>query len=202
VKKQDARWDSSLNEEYLRSYDNLILLCHGHHKRIDTLEGDYSIERLKQMRRNHEDSVSTSTFQVSDSVIVESIFEMTAEDFCWDLEDVANEMEYLISNGTIWAQQPMNRMERNVCTVLDAQLHFLYLRILRMLPHQEKISFIVRHEAWKNERQAHSEASIESHGGTLAPLEFAIAYAGETRERIAHFRATIDKAANASLNSR
>lgn len=189
VKKRDARWDNSLDAEFLRSYENLILLCHGHHKRIDFLAADYSVQRLQEMRRNHEDTVQASAFQVEDSIIAESIFELTAEDFSWDLERVADDVEALIADGTVWAQQHMNRMEANVCSVLDAQMHFLYLKALRQLPTQQKLSFIVRHEAWKEERSAHSEASVEFHGGSLAPLEYAMAYAEATRQRIAHLRA-------------
>jgi uncharacterized protein YecT (DUF1311 family) len=196
VKKQDARWDGAVDADFLRSYENLILLCHGHHKRIDSLAGKYPVERLQEMRRNHEDTVLTSAFQVEDSIIAESIFELTAEDFSWDLERVADDVEALISDGTVWAQQHMNRMEANVCSVLDAQMHFLYLKALRQLPPQQKLTFIVRHEAWKSERCAHSEASVESHGGSLAPLEYAMAYAEATRRRIAHLRAITTNDAN------
>lgn len=196
VKKSDARLDETLDEEYLRSYENLIILCHAHHKRVDTLEGEYPTECLQQMRRNHEDSMLSADFLPSDSIIADSIYELTSEDFTWDLEDVADQVEELLTDGTVWAQQHMNRMEHNVCKVLDAQLHFLYLKIIGRLNVTQKLPFIIHHESWKREREVFAEASVDSHGGSLAPLEYAFAYASKTRERIAHFRSLITKGAN------
>lgn len=37
VKKLGARYDPEKSDEYLRSFENLIILCHPHHKRIDSV---------------------------------------------------------------------------------------------------------------------------------------------------------------------
>ena len=39
------------------TYDNLILLCRNHHKEIDELTDDYTEERLRYMKLNHENWV-------------------------------------------------------------------------------------------------------------------------------------------------
>ncbi len=48
------RADASYPAEKLNSYDNLILLCGTHHGLIDSLAGDYPVERLRQMKADHE----------------------------------------------------------------------------------------------------------------------------------------------------
>lgn len=47
------RYNPSSNDEYRRSYDNLILLCPNHHKITDNTT-DYTVDILKEMKRQHE----------------------------------------------------------------------------------------------------------------------------------------------------
>lgn len=48
------RSDASVPIAQRNSYGNLILLCRNHHKVIDTQEGEYTVERLLEMKANHE----------------------------------------------------------------------------------------------------------------------------------------------------
>lgn len=48
------RADASYPKEKLDTYDNWILLCGTHHDLIDTLDSDYSVEDLRQMKAKHE----------------------------------------------------------------------------------------------------------------------------------------------------
>jgi hypothetical protein len=41
------------------SYDNLILLCRKHHKQVDDQVNYYTVERLKEIKRNHEEWVAS-----------------------------------------------------------------------------------------------------------------------------------------------
>lgn len=53
------RYDSSLSQAELNSYDNLILLCPTHHKIIDDdTTGTYTVEYLKKMKADHERAVA------------------------------------------------------------------------------------------------------------------------------------------------
>lgn len=52
------RHDPSYPKEKLDSYENLILLCRIHHKMVDDQEGTYTTDILRQMKSNHEVSVS------------------------------------------------------------------------------------------------------------------------------------------------
>lgn len=48
------RYNSNSNDEYRRSFDNLILLCPNHHKVTDNTQ-TYTVEVLKEMKRKHEE---------------------------------------------------------------------------------------------------------------------------------------------------
>lgn len=49
-----ARHNPNLDKEVVNSEDNLVLLCHKHHKLIDTLPQKYDVAWLKGMKRQHE----------------------------------------------------------------------------------------------------------------------------------------------------
>ena len=54
------RKDRSYSREKRNTYDNLILLCGTHHDIVDTMEPDYSIKGLRQMKKKHEAWVTIS----------------------------------------------------------------------------------------------------------------------------------------------
>ena len=49
-----ARYNPNLNREAVNSESNLILLCHKHHKLIDTKAQEYNVAWLKEIKRKHE----------------------------------------------------------------------------------------------------------------------------------------------------
>jgi hypothetical protein len=51
------RFNEESTSDILDHYDNLILLCANHHKLIDDQVDYYSVERLQQIKRDHEDWV-------------------------------------------------------------------------------------------------------------------------------------------------
>lgn len=55
-----ARYDSSLDVEYLNSEANLILLCATHHAIIDANEECFTAEALKQMKAAHESRIASA----------------------------------------------------------------------------------------------------------------------------------------------
>lgn len=48
------RADSAMSIDRRNSYNNLILLCRNHHKIIDAQEGEYTLDRLRKMKLEHE----------------------------------------------------------------------------------------------------------------------------------------------------
>ena len=54
-KKVDGpRGDSPLSAEQRDKYNNLVLLCSVHHKMVDDQIGEYTVERLHEIKQNHE----------------------------------------------------------------------------------------------------------------------------------------------------
>jgi hypothetical protein len=50
-----ARYDSNQSDEDRRSFENIILLCPNHHRRIDLLEPySHSVDLLEEMKEQHE----------------------------------------------------------------------------------------------------------------------------------------------------
>lgn len=58
--KKSARYDSSMTSEERNHYDNLIYLCGTCHTKIDSIpqgEKDYPVDRLKKLKKDHEQKV-------------------------------------------------------------------------------------------------------------------------------------------------
>jgi hypothetical protein len=67
-KPGSARSNSLLTEEQRDSYHNLILLCPNHHAEIDSNETDWSIEKLHQIKSEHELWVTETLSETIDHV--------------------------------------------------------------------------------------------------------------------------------------
>lgn len=52
--KNGPRGNSSLTSKERDTYENLILLCSNHHTEIDGNEKEYSVDKLKKMKKDHE----------------------------------------------------------------------------------------------------------------------------------------------------
>lgn len=57
AEKGGQRYNEDSTEDERRSYDNLILLCHKHHKITDDVE-TYTVEKLKEMKQEHEIAIA------------------------------------------------------------------------------------------------------------------------------------------------
>lgn len=55
------RYDSSMSDKQRNSYENLILLCNVCHKMIDDQYNTFTVEKLYEMKQNHEKWVLEST---------------------------------------------------------------------------------------------------------------------------------------------
>jgi HNH endonuclease len=58
-KGQGPRYDPSVPEGLIDKLDNLILLCRVHHKMVDDQAETYTAERLRTLKKNHENWVSS-----------------------------------------------------------------------------------------------------------------------------------------------
>ena len=63
------RYNPNSIDEERRSYTNLILFCHAHHRRIDSDVKTYTVKRLRQIKTKHESMVSENIFEVDASIV-------------------------------------------------------------------------------------------------------------------------------------
>ncbi|MCY4321523.1 MAG: hypothetical protein OXC37_03845 [Bdellovibrionaceae bacterium] len=70
-----ARFNPDSNDEYRRSYENLILLCPTHHYKIDKSK-KFSTEKLKSIKTDHEKIFQHSNFKVNDRELIKFMKEM------------------------------------------------------------------------------------------------------------------------------
>jgi hypothetical protein len=70
------RFNRSSDDDARRSFDNLILLCHPHHRRIDSDVDRYSVDELREMKAVHESGFLRDQFKVDESVVYEVEREM------------------------------------------------------------------------------------------------------------------------------
>lgn len=66
------RYNKFSDDEYRRSFDNLVLLCSNHHKKTDNIS-EYTVEKLKKIKTQHEDQNNNSNYRASDKTINQAI---------------------------------------------------------------------------------------------------------------------------------
>jgi hypothetical protein len=190
VKNTEARYDATKTEEELRDYDNLILLCHAHHVRVDSLADEYPAPVLRTMRENHERTVEHKVYTVSDDIVNDALFQLLKLEWEPYFEPT---IEYLIADimEGRGGQQGMNRLAGQVGVLLDATLYILTLRALASAALQERHRLLREHQEWQEHRhrEAH-KASLEMAGGTMAPLLYGGTYNDITEQRIEYLRNT------------
>lgn len=67
-----ARYNPSSSNEDRRRYNNLMVLCHAHHRRIDSDPDNYTVERLSQMKAEHELRMQNRVFE-ADALVVSQV---------------------------------------------------------------------------------------------------------------------------------
>lgn len=63
--KNGPRYNENMSDEDINGYDNLILMCSRHHKIIDGDPISFSVDRLKEIKTNHEKNYSASTIKLT-----------------------------------------------------------------------------------------------------------------------------------------
>jgi hypothetical protein len=65
---EGERYNPSSNDEQRRSLENLILLCYPHHVETDDVV-EFPTERLKEMKRVHEDKCGLKNFKINEATL-------------------------------------------------------------------------------------------------------------------------------------
>ncbi|MGI2124063.1 HNH endonuclease signature motif containing protein [Shewanella baltica] len=109
-----ARSNSPLTDEQRDSYHNLVLLCPTHHTEIDSNEDDWPVERLHQIKSEHELWVTETLSETIDHVrlakqaVLASIVD-SAVDLC-DLKEWQNWTSFALSPDPKWAKERPDRI--------------------------------------------------------------------------------------------
>lgn len=72
---EGERYNTQQSDEDRRAYDNLLLLCYQHHIETDDTD-EYTVERLQQIKRDHESKFLKSDFKIDESELYKLTFEM------------------------------------------------------------------------------------------------------------------------------
>jgi uncharacterized protein YecT (DUF1311 family) len=183
IRKKDARYDPSKSDDELRHFDNLMLMCHAHHRRIDSRADLYSADMLREMKLEHETLCASEDFTADDSVVVQAALQIVQEDWSPYL-DSAIELLYETLQDEHVTQGKMNYVSANVATINDAQLFVAYTKLFQTLSPAGQIDLYREQEQWRTARRAYAESQVESHGGSLARLERNEAFSEFTKKRI------------------
>lgn len=70
AEKEGERYNELSNDEYRRSFDNLILLCSNHHKKTDNIQ-EYTVEKLKIIKAQHEQQ--NYNYKVPENIVDQAI---------------------------------------------------------------------------------------------------------------------------------
>lgn len=192
VNKKDARYDATKSDDELRDFNNLILMCHAHHRRVDTREDLYSADTLRNMKAEHESIYDHDSFTIDDSVLAQASLQIIQEDWAPYLDSAADYLYATLDKGHV-TQSRMNRVFGNVAEIADAQLFIVYTRLFQTLSPADQVDLYRDQQAWRTRRIAYAESQVESHGGSLAPLEYSGAFTEITKQRIEELSKRIQK---------
>ncbi len=81
------RYNAASNDEFRRSYANLLILCYPHHIETDDVD-EYSVERLVQIKNEHEQIFEKDDFKIDEAELVKLSHEM--EKYWGDIERLNN----------------------------------------------------------------------------------------------------------------
>jgi hypothetical protein len=71
---EGARFDKMQTDELRREPENLLFMCHRHHKETDNIT-QYTVEKLYEIKRNHESQYTETGRQLSKKMIDQIVFE-------------------------------------------------------------------------------------------------------------------------------
>jgi uncharacterized protein YecT (DUF1311 family) len=94
-------------------------------------------------------------------------------------------------------QQGANRMSADLGWMHDAKLIELYVRLYERIPLLQRDALRAEQTAWLKQRSKRSEDAVESHGGSLAPLEYNIEFIEATKERVVELETRLKHLATA-----
>ncbi|HHF2906430.1 TPA: hypothetical protein ACPJZ5_004263 [Vibrio diabolicus] len=84
------RFNTASNDEYRRSYDNLVIFCYPHHIETDDTD-EYTTECLRKIKLDHEQQFLKSDFKIDEAELQKLVGEMQ---LYWSSIDRLNQVEH------------------------------------------------------------------------------------------------------------
>lgn len=84
------RFNAASNDEYRRSYDNLVIFCYPHHIETDDTD-EYTIEYLRKIKLDHEQQFLKSDFKIDEAELQKLASEMQ---LYWSNIERLNQVEH------------------------------------------------------------------------------------------------------------
>ncbi|AFZ48064.1 hypothetical protein Cyast_2114 [Cyanobacterium stanieri PCC 7202] len=69
------RYNPHSDDEYRRSYDNLLILCYAHHVETNDVE-EYTAQKLREIKKEHESKFENSNFDIEQEKLEEIVNEI------------------------------------------------------------------------------------------------------------------------------
>ncbi len=89
------RFNPESNDEFRRSYDNLLILCYPHHIETDDVD-EYPADCLREMKRNHEQLFLKSDFKLDEAELMKLTYEMEKY---WSDMDRLNKLDHIFADS-------------------------------------------------------------------------------------------------------
>jgi hypothetical protein len=89
------RYNPDGNDEHRRSYENLLILCYPHHIETDDV-CEYPVERLLQIKREHEQMFHKSDFKLDEAELYKLSYEMEKY---WSDIDRLNKLDHIFADS-------------------------------------------------------------------------------------------------------
>ncbi|RTR34934.1 hypothetical protein [Shewanella atlantica] len=89
------RYNPEGNDEHRRSYENLLVLCYPHHIETDDVD-DYPVERLLEIKRDHEQLFLKSDFKLDEAELTKLSYEMEKY---WSEVERLNKLDHVFADS-------------------------------------------------------------------------------------------------------
>lgn len=111
------RFNPESDDEYRRSYENLLILCYPHHVETNGVK-EYSVESLIQIKKEHEQLFLMSDFKIDEAELAKLSEEM--EKYWGDIEKLNREEHIFIDSGLAMEVNGANSFTEVIESAYDA----------------------------------------------------------------------------------
>lgn len=133
------RYNPDQNDEERRYASNLLLLCHEHHKVTDDVT-KYTVDVLKQMKKEHEDKYRKSPYIVDENIIKKIVTDLRIK--LDELIDTSSNTNTIVRN----VDQKLDQLIQQVSafsTVDNEKLYIAELDAIKELRKQGKVNTVI-----------------------------------------------------------